>query len=79
MANDRFKCRFCPWQTPRWTTSMQGKRRHGVGRLQVHVEQAHHAEYDAILARVFAEEDSAPDTLEEHDERGRHGHTLRND
>jgi len=53
-GNGRFKikCRFCPWQTARWTTNSKGKRINGYYRLQNHVALVHWGEYDKLLKWV---------------------------
>jgi hypothetical protein len=68
MDKGRLKCKFCDWSTPRWIRR-HGVAMHGYARVQNHVEYAHRGEYEAIIERVRQEENLAPDTLDETNER----------
>lgn len=63
------KCRFCSWVTPRFTRLKDGTVRHGHGRLERHVEQAHRLNYEPVLKACMDEAMEQEDALERDQQR----------
>lgn len=42
------KCKFCNWQTKKWSTGTRGRKVSGFSRLRGHIEEAHPDEAEII-------------------------------
>lgn len=52
------KCRFCDWQTPKFTTK-KGKRIHGYNRLVEHVAINHWAQFCGVMTLLEDNEEAS--------------------